>query len=146
VDAPGGTLRAPVSVRLDPHNNATPAQLQAQYDALMSLAGVQSQVQGDIAQLERMQRDAVKERRTRLRVSIDEALARLRNPEPSGYRQPARLSEQIAYLRNILEQYDGPPTEPQRALMRQFQEQAAAAGAEVASLRNDMREPQTERR
>jgi photosystem II stability/assembly factor-like uncharacterized protein len=140
VDAPGGPVRAPVTVRLDPHNGATAAQLQAQYDTLMSLATMQSRVEGDIAQLGRMQHDAQAAHEESLSAKAGDALAQLRNPEPSGYRQPARLSEQIAYLRNILNQYEGPPTEPQRALIRQYEAETATADAEVRALMNEFRQ------
>ncbi len=150
VDVPGSPVRAPVTVVLDPRNSATPAQLQGQYDALVELAAIQSRVESSIDRLQHMSDDAANLRKhstastaqgalTKLMPEIAAQLDQLRNSEPSGYRQPARLSEQIAYLRDIIDQYDGPPTQPQLQLIAQYRQQAAAAEAAVASLLNEFR-------
>jgi photosystem II stability/assembly factor-like uncharacterized protein len=131
VDASGEHLRAPVSVHLDPRNTATPADLQAQYDALQQLAEMQERAEIAMARIRTLQRQigGVRERPVSpaLRASLEsletalaEDLDRLRNAEPSGYRAPAELSEQIAYLRDTIDQYDGAPTIAQRAYMQQY--------------------------
>ena len=156
VQTGGARLREPVTVMLDPHNNATNAQLQAQYDALMSLAAAQSTAERDIAQLQQAQsrigdlhKGTLTQERgavlTRLASRIDGVLATLRNPEPSGYRKPARLSEQLAYLRSTIDSYDGPPTQPQDELIRRFEQEGAAADAEVTSIVNELRALQANR-
>jgi hypothetical protein len=150
VDVPGAPQRVPVTVMLDPRNTATAAQLQGQYDALMELAAMQARVESSIADLVRMSDDIAKLRQRTLAAPARDAVAKLepqiaaeldqlRNSEPSGYRQPARLSEQIAYLRNVIGQYDGPPTQPQQQLMVQYRQQAAGAEAVVSSLGNELR-------
>ncbi len=107
----GASLEVPVTVLQDPHNPASAAELRAQFDALVSLGITQARVEALMARL-------VRERK-RCRAA-DELLNRLRNSEPSGYRSPAELSEQVAYLRYILGQYAGPPTQPQLQLMSRY--------------------------
>jgi hypothetical protein len=137
VDVPGASVRAPVTVQLDPHNTATVAELQAQYRALMDLAVMQSRVESDIKRLERIAPNL--KRNSGLAARIDAELDKLRNAEPSGYRQPARLSEQIAYLRDTIDQYNGAPTQPQQDLIAQYKQEAAAADAEVTALIGELR-------
>jgi photosystem II stability/assembly factor-like uncharacterized protein len=123
IDVLGAHLQAPVSVRLDPHATATTQDLQAQFTALQTLGVTQAHAEAEIARLERAAKKC---------TAAGRLLDRLRNAEPSGYRSPAELSEQIAYLRYIIGQYAGPPTQTQQrfiaayaAQMRQFEIEAA---------------------
>jgi hypothetical protein len=102
----------------------------------MQLAVIQSGVESDISRLERVARGVKGD--SAFASRIDAELDKLRNAEPSGYRQPARLSEQIAYLRDTIDQYDGPPTQPQQQLILQYKQEAAAADAEVTALINEV--------
>lgn len=125
IDVLGQHLEAPVTVQLDPHSSASAADLQAQYDALRTLGVAQAHVEAEMSRL----------RRVRKQCAVAPGLLdTLRNAEPSGYRSPAQLSEQIAYLRYLLGQYPGPPTQTQQQLItkyaaqaRQSEEQAARA-------------------
>lgn len=137
VQAAGQTLRAPVHVLLDPHNDATTAQLQAQYDALMTLARVQAKAEADVAALMDIRKTMSQGKRAaavQLLSRVDASLDDLRNPEPSGYRRPAKLTEQVAYLRSIIDAYDGPPTAPQRELIEQFTQQGNRIDGEVNAI------------
>jgi hypothetical protein len=125
IDVFGQHLEAPVTVQLDPHSSASAAQLQAQYDALQTLGVTQAHVEAEIARLERARKRC---------AAAPALLDTLRNAEPSGYRSPAQLSEQIAYLRYVIGQYSGAPTQTQQQLIakyaaraRQSEEQAARA-------------------
>ncbi|MBV8116630.1 MAG: hypothetical protein JOZ01_01560, partial [Candidatus Eremiobacteraeota bacterium] len=130
ITALGRATQAPVTVRLDPHDDATREQLQAQYAALMELAGLQERAEVAIAHLERVRKALASVPSGRsaqtlaARQAADKAAAalldELRNPEPSGYRQAARLSEQVAYLRLTVAQFDGPPTSAQTSLAQAY--------------------------
>ncbi len=137
VAVPGQTLRAPVTVAMDPRNAVAPVDLQAQYDALQQLASVQERAERTIAQLDALRFKIARKRNAGL-SAFDAALAaqleRLRNAEPSGYRQPARLSEQLAYLRTTIEQYSGAPTQTQQAFIKQYADQMDAVAKDVDAL------------
>lgn len=119
----GQQLRAPVTVQQDPHNPASVQDLTAQFDALQRLGIAQAHVEALIARLEKARKHC---------GSASALLDRLRNSEPSGYRSPAELSEQIAYLRYIIGQYAGPPTQPQQQLMARYAHQATEMEQEAA--------------
>jgi len=125
IDVLGTHLRAPVAIVLDPHSTATAQDLGAQFDALQALGVTQAGVEAAIARLERVQG-----RCKAAGAMLDE----LRNPEPSGYRRPAQISEQIAYLRYIIAQYDGPPTQAQIDLMSRYAGQAKALEAQASRV------------
>ncbi len=139
----GRTLTAPVSVHMDPHHPVAAVDLQRQYDALQGLAATQERVEVALSKL-----DSLRNQIAALRIragapareldAYDVNLAteqeRLRNPEPSGYRRAARLSEQLAYLRYTIEQYDGAPTVPQQALAAQYAAETASVESDLASL------------
>jgi hypothetical protein len=130
-------LRVPVSVLMDPRNIVALSDLKAQYDALQQLAAVQERAEQTIAKLDGLHRKIAMSRSAnyaRFDSQILERLDRLRNAEPSGYRQPARLSEQIAYLRDTIEQYAGPPTQAQQALMKQYADQVDALAKDVEAM------------
>ncbi|HET9097440.1 MAG TPA: hypothetical protein VFN37_12315 [Candidatus Baltobacteraceae bacterium] len=125
IDVLGQHLEAPVTVQLDPHNPASAADLQAQYDALQVLGVTQAHVEAEIARLRSARKQC---------AGAPALLDTLRNAEPSGYRSPAQLSEQVAYLRYVIGQYSGGPTQTQlqfitkyAAQARQSEEQAARA-------------------
>lgn len=143
VDAPGGVVTAPLVVAMDPHHPAAAADLQAQYDALMGLAATQERAEVAIARLENLRRQiaAVRARAGSLGPALDAydgslsaQLDRLRNPEPSGYRRPAMVSEQLAYLRNTIEQYDGPPTSTQQNFAKQYAGEMTQIEGDLAPL------------
>jgi hypothetical protein len=123
IDVLGQHLQAPVTVVQDPHNPASMQALSEQYDALQRLGVTQAHVEALMARLERVRKTC---------AASSALLDRLRNAEPSGYRSPAQLSEQIAYLRYVIGQYAGAPTQPQLQLMTRYAqettqiEQAAA--------------------
>jgi photosystem II stability/assembly factor-like uncharacterized protein len=127
VDVGGTQLRAPVTVRLDPHSTATTQDLTAQFAALQSLAVTQAVVENDIALLSKM--------RGACGVKAKPLLAQLRNTsDPSGYRAPAELSEQIAYLRYIVGQSDSGPTQAQGRLMLRYSALASSLDADTKEL------------
>lgn len=128
-DAPGGAVSAPVTVVDDPKHPADPAALRAQFEALRSLAALQERAEAAIAALESFGKRAPEKR-----AAADALLARLRNPEPSGYRQPARLSEQLAYLRYTVSQSLGAPTAAQQASARAYASELDAVEAQVREL------------
>lgn len=123
IDVLGRRLEAPVTVQLDPHSTATAQDLQAQFDALQSLGATQARVETLIARLQSHRKTC---------SHADALLDRLRNSEPSGYRSPAELSEQIGYLRHIIEQYSGPPTQPEQELIVRYAQQTAQMENEAA--------------
>jgi hypothetical protein len=118
----GQNLHAPVTVVQDPHNPASMQALRAQFAILQRLGVTQAGVEALIARLEH---------RSKTCASAGALLDKLRNAEPSGYRSPAELSEQIAYLRYIVGQYAGPPTQPQLQLAQSYAEQAQQVEAEA---------------
>ena len=126
VDAPGGALTVPVTVVY--HGAASTADLQRQYDALVQLAAVQERAEAAIARLTSI------EKRIGRRAQVDALLDRLRNPDPSGYRRPARISEQIAYLRNVIQAYDGAPTAAQLALAAEYAQEMDGVESDIAAL------------
>ena len=133
VEVSGQSLRAPVSVAMDPKNTTPVAEMRQQYDALQQLAQIQERAERMIAQLNDLHSRLLRTNRSGaadLDNAVTAQLDRLRNPEPSGYREPARMSEQIAYLRNTIEQYAGAPTQAQLSFLKQYSD-------EVDALSND---------
>lgn len=143
VDDGARTLRVPCDVRMDPHHAASAADLQAQFLALQRLDALQEQAEVAIARLDDLARQIAHRRGPTeiLRGDVEAfghqvaaELDRLRNAEPSGYRAPARLSEQLAYLRDTIEQYDGPPTQAQLQLIQTYRSDLAVVDADLTSL------------
>ncbi|HEV2261215.1 MAG TPA: hypothetical protein VGR69_02865 [Candidatus Rubrimentiphilum sp.] len=129
----GQTLRVPVTVVMDPHHPVATSDLEAQYQVLMRLAGLQERAEIAIRKLTNaLRRLAQSQTPSGQIVSL---LDELRNPEPSGYRKPARLSEQLAYLRYTVEQYDGPPTQTQIALVAEYASQLGRIEQRLQDLR-----------
>ncbi len=146
IDALGRALSTLVVVQIDPHHVASTVDLQAQYDALLELAATQERAEVAIARLDSARRQviALRARSGSVGAALDayddklaEQLDRLRNPEPSGYRRPARLSEQLAYLRYTIEQYDGPPTRAQRSFARQYANDMTLVESDLSRLFGD---------
>jgi photosystem II stability/assembly factor-like uncharacterized protein len=137
VTGAGQTLRAPVTVLMDPRNTTPAAQLQAQYDALSQLAVVQERAEQAIARIEDL-RSRIARHYTPGFGAIDLQLAsvldKLRNPEPSGYRRPAEISEEVAYLRNTIAQYTGAPTQAQLQYIAQYSREMDTVSAELDAL------------
>jgi photosystem II stability/assembly factor-like uncharacterized protein len=121
--ARGTTLDVPLTVRLDPQADVTTMQLRANYDVLERLATDQEQGEALLA---------------RVKKKHPEIADRLRNgngSENAGYRQPAQVIDQIAYLRHIIETtYEG-PTVVQTQLMQQYESQLDAIAKQVDALR-----------
>lgn len=140
--------QAPVVVRLDPAANVARADLQAQYDALERL--VQMQERGEIALSVIRSLDAqIAQRRAKTKdPALKRALASYGNAleaaadalrtgngsQNSGYKHPAALVDQIAYLRHLLPTYLGPPTQAQDALIDVDAQQTDALGARTHAL------------
>lgn len=125
IDVLGRTLEVPVTVQMDPHATATMSDLKAQYDALQSLGVTLANVEAVMGRLVRA--------RTHCAAAAG-ILDELRNAEPSGYRSAAQLSEQIAYLRYLLVQYSGAPTQPQQDLIGKYALQAKRIEVEAARV------------
>lgn len=143
IDVAGKTLSAPVTVEMDPHHPAAAADLQSQYDALQALAATQERVEVALTRLDSLRRQvtALRPRAGSRQAQLDAydelltaQLERLRNPEPSGYRRPARLGEQLAYLRYTVEQYDGAPTRPQQMLAEMYSAETVQVESQLAQL------------
>ncbi|HTV91444.1 MAG TPA: hypothetical protein VMG98_01875 [Verrucomicrobiae bacterium] len=123
--ARGITLSVPLTVRLDPDADAGTAQLQAQFDALESLA--QDQERGEVW-LAKLKGHGGKY------AALADQLRNGNGSENAGYKQPAKVIDQIAYLRHIIATaYDG-PTQPQQALMQQYHDELDALGKQFNAL------------
>ncbi|MHB1799364.1 MAG: WD40/YVTN/BNR-like repeat-containing protein [Vulcanimicrobiaceae bacterium] len=134
----GRTVSAPLIVRMAPNDPATLARLRAQQRALLELDAIQERAEVAIVRLGARRAEIVKReaehlppvertRLTGLARAVNARLDTLRNPEPSGYRKPAELSEQVAYLRDTIAQYEGPPTRTQALLIARYRRAVDAA-------------------
>lgn len=145
IDALGKTADAPLTVEMDPHDPVTLAALRAHRSAVETLVRRQAAAQTAIARLS----TALEQLRTRERGrapadvraemtafgrELQTQLDGLRNPDSSGYRAPAQLTEQLAYLRDTIAQYDGPPTQTQNAFILRYGAQVDAVVARVNAL------------
>jgi photosystem II stability/assembly factor-like uncharacterized protein len=134
--ARGATLQVPLTVRLDPEAGASSKQLQAQYDALAALATDQErgeawvdQASDDIKKLGRAD--------PQLRKQLGSLRDRLRNgngSENAGYKFPAQVIDQIAYLRHIIATAYAGPTQPQSALMKTFADRLDSIAPQANAL------------
>lgn len=116
------SLDVPLTVRLDPKADATIEQLRAQYDALERLAVDQERGEAMLAKVVKTHPD------------IADLLRNGNGSENAGYRRPAKVIDQIAYLRHIIATaYDG-PTDVQAALMTQYEAQLDAIEKRVNAL------------
>jgi photosystem II stability/assembly factor-like uncharacterized protein len=123
--ARNATLSVPLRVRLDPQNDATIADLRAQYDALERLATDQERGEVWLAQLKGHGPKA---------AALMDQLRNGNGTQNSGYRQPAQVLDQIAYLRHIIATAFIGPTDAQAALMQEYEQQLDAIGKKVAAL------------
>jgi photosystem II stability/assembly factor-like uncharacterized protein len=120
----GQKYSEPLTVRLDPQLKASAEGLSAQHDAVLRLVEMQkragtalSQVRSLSLQLDalgkRLKDNTVKGEATAFQKKLKDIEAELRNDQ-SGYRAPACLIEQIAYVRFLIDRFDGPPTVAQQ--------------------------------
>jgi photosystem II stability/assembly factor-like uncharacterized protein len=123
--ARGVTLSVPLSVRFDPGSDASTAQLQAQFDALKSLA--QDQERGEVW-LAKLKGHGGKY------AALADALRNGNGSENAGYKQPAKVIDQIAYLRHIIATAYAGPTQVQQALMKQYHDELDALGQRFNAL------------
>ncbi len=109
--ARGQTLTVPVTVKLDPKVNASNADLQAQYDTIAKLADLQERGETWIAQIED-DRKRLAKKDPKLVAQLTAEEDKLRNGNGSqnaGYQTPARVIDQLAYLRHVMTTaYTGP--------------------------------------
>lgn len=100
--ARGQKLDVPLTVKLDPRAHVSTQTLQAQYDTLLELAQDQERAE---------------------RAPNAKQLRNGNGSENAGYQFPAKVIDQIAYLRHIIAtSYDG-PTQAQSALMHEYERQ-----------------------
>jgi photosystem II stability/assembly factor-like uncharacterized protein len=119
LSASGATRDQKLTVRLDPSAHVTQSDLQAQYDALEELARLQERgerwLSAIAARIKRIgKRDPAQTR------ELAALAGRLRNgngSENAGYQQPARVIDQIAYLRHVLDSSLNGPTQVQSNLI-----------------------------
>ncbi len=147
VAALGQSLHVPITVGMDPRRTVSTDALKAQYDAIVALSQVQERAEVAIARLQSAQKaltarsaragGSLKTAVSAMRNAVDAQLDLLRNPEPSGYRRPAEISEQLAYLRATMEQYDGPPTLAQRAIIQQLATQLSAVERTIGQIEGE---------
>lgn len=115
--ARGETLSAPFQVRLDPSVTVSRAALQAQYDAMNRLAVLQERGELWLAQIR------AREKKTKHIARLDAFADQIRNgdgSQNSGYKHPARVLDQIAYLRHIIATSFDAPTQVQNDLIDQY--------------------------
>lgn len=131
--------RANVTVRMDPKHPVSTPELLGQADALERIDAAQAEAERTISELtgaqKKLARLGPRGRSAGERVAA--LLDRLRNPESSGYRQPARPVEQLGYLRHTIEQYDGAPTAAQNDAIQTCAKEIAAVQQEWAVLRRE---------
>jgi hypothetical protein len=121
--ARGETLDVRVQVRMDPSVTASQSDLQGQYDALARLAGLQEQ--GETWLAAALQLEKKHPHDTAIKAFADQ----LRNgdgSENSGYKHPAQVIDQIAYLRHVIATSFAPPTDVQSSLMEQYAQELHA--------------------
>ncbi len=123
--ARGATLSVPLRVRLDPQSDATTADLRAQYDVLARLAADQERGEVWIAQLANHGPKA---------AALADELRNGNGTQNAGYRYPAKVLDQIAYLRHIIATSFTGPTDAQAALMRGYEQQLDAIGKNVQAM------------
>ena len=65
---------------------------------------------------------------------LADALRNGNGSESAGYKQPAKVIDQIAYLRHIIASANDGPTQVQQALMRQYHDELDALGQRFNAL------------
>ncbi|MDQ2865979.1 MAG: hypothetical protein M3R51_07105 [Candidatus Eremiobacteraeota bacterium] len=129
IRARGQTLTVPLIVRLDPSVAVSDRDLQAQHDALLHLATLQEDGESWLARISKI------EKGHRHRPQLDGFGNELRNgdgSENAGYKHPARVLDQIAYLRHIIATSFSAPTQAQAALIDRYD-------ADITALRGRAR-------
>ena len=114
--ARGETMSTPLTVKLDPAVTASQRDLQAQYDALARLAALQERGETWLARIAR------KEKKHHV-AQLDALADRLRNgdgSENAGYKHPAQVVDQIAYLRHVIATSFDAPTQIQMQLIDRY--------------------------
>lgn len=140
-------MEKPLTIKLDPASTATTGDLQAQYDALETLANLQERGEINIAIAANLDAQIATRRRSAsvqlgavlnaYRTSIDALADDLRNGNGSqnaGYTRPAALVDQIAYLRYLIGDYLGPPTAAEDVLIHSDTSQMDALNRKARSL------------
>jgi photosystem II stability/assembly factor-like uncharacterized protein len=121
----GWSLETRVRVRMDPSVKATARDLRAQYDAIAELAALQERGETWVDAISTAEKHLAK-KNPKLRAQLEALADRLRNGNGSqnaGYRQPAQVLDQIAYLRYILGTSFTGPTAVQAALIDDYARQ-----------------------
>lgn len=146
--ADGVTRQAPLVVRLDPAAGVSANALQQHYDALEQLAKLQERGEVAVNIIAGLDRQiAARHRQTKVRAlnsalsvyerALDAAAGVLRNgngSQNSGYKRPAALIDQIAYLRHIIPSYLGPPTQAQQTLIEHYAARSDSIEARTHAL------------
>ncbi len=128
--ARGETLNVPLTVRLDPTVKVSNQDLQAQYDALSRLASMQEQGERWLADIRRSEKK-------KHSAALDRFADRLRNgdgSENAGYKHPAQVLDQIAYLRHIIASSFAAPTQVQMQLIERYGTQVKALEPDAQRL------------
>lgn len=145
--ARNSTLTVPLEVRIDPSVDAH-ADLRAQYDALRRLAQIQAQAEKDLASVLSLHKQIDRDLAHTKDRALDDALNAyrresgtyadaLRNGDGSqnaGYKHPAQLIDQIAYLRHLIETSLDAPTAAQQAAIDDYAHDGARLHAESKTL------------
>ncbi len=141
-------MEAPAEVRLDPAARVSTAALQEHFQAMNTLAQLQERGEVEVATIASLEQQiATRTKASRdaslrgtlaaYRAQLDAAANTLRTGNGSqnaGYKHPAALIDQVAYLRHILPTYMGPPTDAQRALMDLYARDSDAIGTQTHDL------------
>ena len=134
--ARGETLDVSAAVRMDPSVTASEQVLRAQYDAILRLARIQEKGESWLAQIAD---DRKKLRRSdpKLAARLEDFANQLRNgngSENAGYKNPARVIDQVAYLRHVMSTSFAGPTQIQAELTDRYASQVDAIGAKLEPL------------
>ncbi|MEO9263454.1 MAG: hypothetical protein ABI282_05125, partial [Candidatus Baltobacteraceae bacterium] len=132
--ARGESLSVPFQVRLDPNVKVDAAELQAQYASLARLAALQEQGEKWLAQIKLRQK---KEKKGHPDARLDAFANELRNGDGSqnaGYKHPAKVIDQIAYLRHIIATSFEAPTGVQMELIDRYASQLRALEPRARAL------------
>jgi photosystem II stability/assembly factor-like uncharacterized protein len=124
----GASFTQPLNVKLDPAVAASQTDLQAQYSALEQLATMQERAETWLADIA-VSTKKLGKRDPALVQQLNAFADRLRNGNGSqnaGYQHPAELTDEIAYLRNILATSMTAPTQSQQAMIDRYAQELKA--------------------
>jgi photosystem II stability/assembly factor-like uncharacterized protein len=141
-------MEAPVTVRLDPSVRASAATLAAHYDAMERLAQLQEQGEVEVSTIAALERQigartahlhdaAVRRTLAAYRAELDAAANELRTGNGSqnaGYKNPAALIDQIAYLRHTIPTSFQAPTGAQQQLMDLYAQDSGRIASQTQVL------------